>query len=326
MLASYESLEYMPPNNQVYREYLAKSRDRPSAGARWLAMFFIGASVGVVGFLQKSIIERISDWRRSLIFDVDCVCKLAPSAEERAAGNVPCSANGSVPGTTAYPCGAVYGVSRPSDVSGGTAIDADGLLFPVHASVAISFAAAAAAAIVIVFQPAAASSGIPEVIAYLNGTHQRTIFNVKTLVVKFISCFLAVGSGLPVGPEGPMIAMGAMIGRGVSQMRSRTFGCAMPLFRHFRNHKDARDFLSAGAAAGVASAFGAPVGGLLFSLEEVASTWSQSLTWQTFFCTMTAATVTLVLAASFGGFVQPAAGRCTRAAAAILPSSSTSPI
>ena len=71
-----------------------------------------------------------------------------------------------------------------------------------------------------------------------------------------------------------------MVGRGVSQMRSRTLGCATPLFKHFRNPKDARDFLTAGAAAGVASAFGAPVGGLLFALEEVASTWSQTLTWQ----------------------------------------------
>ena len=302
MLASYESLEYLPPNNRVYREYLTKSSDRPSSTSRWIAMFCIGASTGVVGFLLKSIIERIGDWRRSLIFDVDCVCKVGTllTDEEKAAGNKACTATGT--GAVgqgailqAYSCGAAYGEG------GGTAVDANGMLFPVFAGVAITFAFAAAA-VVIGIQPAAASSGIPEVIAYLNGTHQRKIFNVKTLVIKFISCFLAVGSGLPVGPEGPMIHMGAMVGRGVSQMRSRTLGCAMPVFKHFRNNKDARDFLSAGAAAGVSSAFGAPVGGLLFSLEEVASTWSQTLTWQTFFCSMTAATVTLVLAASFGSF------------------------
>ena len=80
-------------------------------------------------------------------------------------------------------------------------------------SVACSLALTAAAALLCVWlAPHAAGSGIPEVMAYLNGVLLPKVFNIKTLCVKWASCVLAVASGLPMGPEGPMIHLGAAVG------------------------------------------------------------------------------------------------------------------
>jgi len=119
------------------------------------------------------------------------------------------------------------------------------------------------------------------------------------VVVKVISCGLAVASGLPVGPEGPLIHIGAAIGAALSQGHSTTLGFTTNTFRRFRNPKDKRDFVTAGVAAGVAVAFNAPIGGLLFAFEEVASFWQHSLGWQIFYACM-CATLTLNLMRSAG--------------------------
>ncbi|XP_014792391.1 PREDICTED: chloride channel protein C-like [Calidris pugnax] len=151
--------------------------------------------------------------------------------------------------------------------------------------------------------PAGSPSGLPEIIGYLNGTSIQHLFNIKTFLGTFISCVLAVASGLFCGPEGPMIHLGALLGCGLSQLQSDTLGIRLPIFARFRNSADKRSFITAGAGAGIASVFRAPIGGLLFTLEEVSSFWDIRLAWQTFFCCLMATFTTDLLSSSLYGFV-----------------------
>eukprot|EP00873_Tetraselmis_striata_P036715 jgi/Tetstr1/456979/TSEL_043644.t1 len=152
-----------------------------------------------------------------------------------------------------------------------------------------------ATALVMMVAPAAAGAGIAEVVAYLNGVQVPGFFGGKVFVVKarpnllstdaaphFLSCSAAVASGAPVGPEGPIIHMGAILGSFLSQGQSAALKCSSNLFTTLRNSRDRRDFITLGVAVGVAAAFKAPVGGLLFTYEEMASHWNVSLTWKIF--------------------------------------------
>ncbi|KAK6915865.1 CBS domain [Dillenia turbinata] len=148
-----------------------------------------------------------------------------------------------------------------------------------------------AAALCAYIAPAAAGSGIPEVKAYLNGVDAHSILAPSTLFVKIFGSICGVAGGFVVGKEGPMVHTGACIANLLGQGGSRKYGLTWKWLRFFKNDRDRRDLITCGAAAGVAAAFRAPVGGVLFALEEAASWWRSALLWRTFFATAVVAVV-----------------------------------
>lgn len=125
----------------------------------------------------------------------------------------------------------------------------------------------------------AAGSGVAEIKVIISGFVLHGYLGLKTLVVKTLALILSIASGLSVGKEGPYVHISTAIGN-----------IACRLFPKYNlNDGKRREVLSASAAAGVAVAFGSPLGGALFSLEEVSYYFPMKTLFRTFFCTMVAA-------------------------------------
>jgi len=88
---------------------------------------------------------------------------------------------------------------------------------------------------------------------------------------QIFASILGVSAGFVVGKEGPMVHTGACIASLLGQGGSRKCHLTWTWLRYFKNDRQRRDLITCGAAAGVAAAFRAPVGGVLFALEEAAS-------------------------------------------------------
>lgn len=138
------------------------------------------------------------------------------------------------------------------------------------------------------YEPNASGSGIPEVKTIINGVNLHQAVRIKVLFPKVVGMCFSFASGLALGKEGPLVHAGAIVGAAISQGKTMTFGVntSWTKFQDLRNDRSKRDYITFGAAAGIAAAFSAPIGGILFTLEEGSPFWSTTLTFRTFFCSM----------------------------------------
>ncbi|KAJ1920236.1 hypothetical protein H4219_001469 [Mycoemilia scoparia] len=126
-----------------------------------------------------------------------------------------------------------------------------------------------------------AGSGLPEVKSILSGFVIHGFLGVRILFVKTFGLILCVASGIISGKEGPMVQIAASLGN----ISARLFD------KYNRNESKKREIISAAAAAGVSVAFGAPIGGVLFSLEEVSYFFPNKTMLRSYFSALVAAIV-----------------------------------
>ncbi|KAK5103827.1 glycerol ethanol, ferric requiring protein [Lithohypha guttulata] len=153
----------------------------------------------------------------------------------------------------------------------------------IYTGIAICLAATASF-LVKGYAPYAAGSGISEIKCIIGGFVMKGFLGFWTLLIKSICLPLAIASGLSVGKEGPSVHYATCVGNVISRFFDK----------YKQSASKTREILTASSGTGVAVAFGSPIGGVLFSLEEMSSHFPLKTLWRSYFCALVA---TAVLAA-----------------------------
>ena len=114
-------------------------------------------------------------------------------------------------------------------------------------------AGAISGALISGIEPSAAGSGIVQVLLYLRGA--AVPMGWRVALVKLLASGIAIGGGLPVGPEGPSIQIGASVARETARGLGDRSRSLLPV--------------AIGGGAGLAAIFHAPLGGVAYILEEM---------------------------------------------------------
>lgn len=136
----------------------------------------------------------------------------------------------------------------------------------------------------------AEGSGIPEMKSILAGVNIYRYLSFQTLIGKIIGLTAALSAGLSIGKEGPFVHLAG----GVTNKL-----CKLRFFQDIQNnHSLKKQMLAAAVAAGVTATFGAPIGGVLFSIEVTSTYYFVSNLWKGFFCSC----ICVVLLKGFSSF------------------------
>ncbi|KAG8945624.1 hypothetical protein FRC04_000671 [Tulasnella sp. 424] len=247
----------------------------------WAVLILTGVSIGYTGGMLDLLVAWLSDLRTGR-----CMSGLTY--------NQSACCNGLDPGEVCYEWvtwSAYFGVTS---IAGQSILQS-----VVYVGLAVCFAGSAAF-LVQSYAPYAFHTGIPEIKAILGGLVLDEFLSAWTLLIKALGLALSVASGLSLGKEGPLVHVSCCM----ASLWSTILSFTSPSFgNYFQNQSQSqrRKLLAAAATAGVAVAFGSPLGGVLFGLEELDSALfsNQQLMWRAFVTSVVAAT-TLAYIDPFG--------------------------
>ncbi|XP_061456909.1 chloride channel protein ClC-Kb-like isoform X2 [Rhineura floridana] len=126
--------------------------------------------------------------------------------------------------------------------------------------------------------PHSGGSGIPELKTILTGVILEEYLAIENFGAKVVglTCTLACGSTVFLGKVGPFVHLSSMIAAYLGKIRTTVSG-------EYENKSKQNEMLVAGAAVGVATVFGAPISGVLFSIEVMSSHFAVRDYWRGFF-------------------------------------------
>ncbi|XP_031431690.1 chloride channel protein 1 [Clupea harengus] len=136
--------------------------------------------------------------------------------------------------------------------------------------------------------PQAIGSGIPELKTILRGVVLKEYLTLKAFVAKVVGLTAGLGSGMPVGKEGPFVHIASICAAVLSKVMSIFTGV-------YENPYGYTDILTVGCAVGVGCCFGTPLGGVLFSIEVTSTYFAVRNYWRGYFAATFSAFIFRVL-------------------------------
>jgi len=140
-----------------------------------------------------------------------------------------------------------------------------------------------------ILAPQAIGSGIPEMKTILRGVVLKEYLTFRTLIAKSIGLTATLGSGMPLGKEGPLVHIASIVATLMSKLVTSFKGI-------YENESRNSEMLAAACAVGVSCSFAAPIGGVLFSIEVTSVYFAIRNYWRGFFAAVFGALMFRLLA------------------------------